>query len=122
MTDLFAQAQDLAARAESIAEDAAKLRDLIGEQPVAADMDGPQDASKREKIGIRDANGKKLAVGDKVQVTGSSRYGTATGVVVGGEPAEVDGAKDRVVVKLDSGQNDGYAPSAERVERLEKAA
>lgn len=72
------------------------------------------------KLSFRYGDGKRARIGDRVQITGSSRYGTATGVTVGAANNAFDG-KTRVTVRLDNGRNDSYTPSVGRVTRVEKA-
>lgn len=69
-----------------------------------------------EKIGVRDANGKKLRVGDKVQIVRSCRFGDPIGIVTGPGYKET-----RLDVYLPDRENAAYTPSRFRVTRIERA-
>lgn len=91
------------------------------------------------QLPVTDAEGQPLATGDRVQVTGSDRYGEPTGVVVGferrinttevctidadgqvvNEVIDETGEKPiRIRVMLDDGQDDNYLPSQGRVTKI----
>jgi hypothetical protein len=73
------------------------------------------------KLPLRYPNGKRVRVGDRVQVFNSDRYGDPTGVVIGAGDDIDDGKGQRIRVRLDGGQNDDYHPSLGRVQRISRA-
>jgi hypothetical protein len=90
------------------------------EQEVAdQEADQPSDA---DGIGMSDGYGRPLSVGDRVRVTGSSRYGTIEGIVRG------QAAPGRIGIDLDIDTSDecdedqdadpNYSASQGRVEKL----
>lgn len=76
-----------------------------------------------EKIGINDATGKALRVGDRIRFTGSNRYGSGEATVIGVGDTDNEGDDNmyrRPKLKLD-GNRDPYEPTARRVVRIGKA-
>jgi hypothetical protein len=78
----------------------------------------PEELDEGLGIGINDADGKELHVGDRVKVVDSGRYGEATAIVKGMGP-DLDDGKARVHVALEDGQDDMYTPSTGRVHLID---
>jgi hypothetical protein len=111
------------------------IKTVKTEQEAAENQDGPQEATatatpfdptalenygSKLEGGHRDTGGKKLRVGDKVQIVNSCRFGDPVGFVKAGTKGQ-HGEYTRVVCVLPDNGNAEYTPSVYRVTRLEKA-
>ena len=114
--EMATQADHLAHQLEAIAKQARALATSL-----RASGWQPEEMDEGLGLGITDADGTELHVGDRVQVTESSRYGDAYAIVKGMGPDHDDG-KVRVHVALEDGQDDMYTPSTGRVHRVDPAA
>lgn len=112
MPDVADYVASLAVDAEKLAE---RARSLVLALRHAELIDWkPQDLPDGQDIDRTDQAGDPLKVGQRVQVTGSERYGDPTGVVRGAGPDLGDG-KQRVHIALDDG-DPVYTPSTGRVQ------
>lgn len=102
-----------AAQVASMAKALAAAADTLA-RAISANGWEPEELAEGHDLGITDADGNPLTVGDRVQILGSDRYGDPYAVVKGPGP-DLDDFKVRVHVALEDGQDDTYTPSVGRV-------
>lgn len=107
---------DQAAQVASMARALSAAAEALA-RSVAVDGWEPEELDEGLGLGINDADGNELHVGDRVQVLGSDRYGDPYAIVKGPGP-DLDDFKARVHVALEDGQDDTYTPSVGRIHKV----